>query len=40
MPQMEYSKYDVFQVFEQFSYTLRVAVRSRKHPDKMIHKGA
>lgn len=39
MPQMEYSKYDVFQVFEQFSYTLRVAVRSRKHPDKMIQKS-
>ena len=39
MPQMEYSKYDVFQVFEQFSCTLRVAVRSKKYPDKMIQKS-
>lgn len=33
------AEYEVFQVFERFSCTLRVAVRSRKHPDKMIQKS-
>lgn len=36
---MNNAKYDVFQVFERFSSTLRVAVRSREHPDKMIQKS-
>lgn len=36
---MNNAKYDIFQVFERFNSTLRVAVRSRKHPDKMIQKS-